>query len=300
MKPRRQLILFLPVLFLGIIARPANGQELNCTVSINYQNISGNDYSFLDELSTNIREYINDRRWTEDQYEDFERITCSFQVIITEALSLTEFRARVVVASRRPIYGTVQRTTVSQFSDQEWQFVYNRGAPLFFRPDVYEPITSLINFYVYILLGFDYDTFDDLGGSPYFEQARRISDTASNTGAIGWSSLSGQAGRGDLISQIMDPRFRDLRVAYADYHLRGLDRFVTDSDAAQRTILDVIIRLEAIADEVQRSYYLDQFFTAKSKEIASAFKGSTMASQAYDTLARLDPAHLSDYSVMLE
>jgi hypothetical protein len=300
MKPRRQLILLIPMFCLSLLARPASGQELNCTVSINYQNISGNDYSFLDELGTNIREYINDRRWTEDQYQDFERITCSFLIVITEATTPTQFKARVVVASRRPIYGTVQKTTVSQFNDQEWQFEYNRGTPLFFRPDVYEPITSLINFYAYILLGFDYDSFDDMGGSPHFEQARRIADIASNTGAIGWTSLSGAAGRRDLITQIGDPRFRDLRVAYADYHLRGLDRFVTDSDAAQRTMLDVIIRLEAVADEVQRAYYLDQFFTAKSKEIASAFKGSTMASQAYDTLARLDPSHLSDYSVMLE
>ncbi len=296
----RSRYLIIPVALLMAYTEPVHGQELNCTVSMNYQNISGNDYSFLDELGVNIREYINDRRWTDDQYEPFERITCSFQIIITEALSLTQFRARVVLASRRPIYGTVQRTTVAQFNDQEWNFEYNRGAPLFFRPDVYEPITSLINFYVYILLGFDYDTFENMGGSPHFEQARRIADLGKNRGAAGWTSISGEAGRGDLISQIMDPRFRDLRIAYADYHLRGLDRFVTDTDAALRTMLDVIIRLETISDAVERSYYLDQFFTAKSKEIAAAFKGSTMASQAYDTLARMDPSHLSDYSAMLK
>ncbi len=296
----RSRFLIITVSLIAVYARPVHGQELNCTVSMNYQNISGNDYSFLDELGVNIREYINDRRWTDDLYEPFERISCSFQIIITEALSLTQFRARVVLASRRPIYGTVQRTTVAQFNDQEWNFEYNRGAPLFFRPDVYEPITSLINFYVYILLGFDYDTFENMGGSPHFEQARRIADLGKNIGAAGWTSISGEAGRGDLISQIMDPRFRDLRIAYADYHLRGLDRFVTDTDAALRTMLDVIIRLETISDAVERSYYLDQFFTAKSKEIAAAFKGSTMASQAYDTLARMDPSHLSDYGSMLQ
>ena len=296
----RSRFLIITVSLIAVYARPVHGQELNCTVSMNYQNISGNDYSFLDELGVNIREYINDRRWTDDLYEPFERISCSFQIIITEALSLTQFRARVVLASRRPIYGTVQRTTVAQFNDQEWNFEYNRGAPLFFRPDVYEPITSLINFYAYILLGFDYDTFENMGGSPHFEQAKRVATLASNTGAVGWTAFSGEAGRGDLISQIMDPRFRDLRIAYADYHLRGLDRFVTDTDAALRTMLDVIIRLETISDAVERSYYLDQFFTAKSKEIAAAFKGSTMASQAYDTLARMDPSHLSDYSAMLQ
>ena len=276
-----------------------SGQELQCNVSVNYQNITGNDYSFLDELGQNIREYINDRRWTNDVYEDFERIECSFQVIITEAISLTRFRARVLVVGRRPIYGTVQKTTVFQVNDQEWVFDYDRGTPLFFRPDVFHSITSLVNFYVYILLGYDYDTFDNMGGSPHFEQARRVADVAKNAGTVGWSSLAGELGRGDLISQIMDPRYRDLRIAYADYHLRGLDRFVTDANAARRTILDVIIRIEAVADEVERSYYIDQFFTAKYREIATAFKGSTVAVQAYDTLARLDPAHLSEYSTML-
>lgn len=291
-------------LFLGILAlvslTKARAQEFNCSVTINYQNITGNDYTFLDELAQNIREYINDRRWTNDQYEIFERIECSFTIVISEAISLTQFRARIIVVSRRPVYGTVQKTTVAQFNDEDWLFQYNRGTPLFFQPDTFDPITSLIDFYAYVLLGYDYDSFDNLGGNPYFELARRVANVAQNTGAVGWRALSGDAGRGDLIQQIMDPRFRDLRVAYADYHLRALDRFVIDADAARRTVLDVIIRLEAVADEVQRAYYLDAFFTAKYREIAVIFKGSTIAAQAYDTLARLDPAHLSEYSTMLQ
>ena len=278
----------------------AQAQEFNCNVSVNYQNLTGNDFSFLKELGERIKEYMNDRRWTDDRFEDYERIDCNMQIVTTEAITLTRFSARMVIASRRPVYGTAQQTTVAQFNDSSWIFDYPRGTPLIFDPDRFHPITSVLNFYAYLMLGYDYDTFSEMGGTEQFENARRVAELAESSGSIGWRALQGEGSRGELIAQIMDPRFRELRKAYNDYHLLSLDQFVADPDKARRTMLDVVGRLEGLTEGVSRAFYLDAFFTAKYKELAAVFQGSSVANQAYDTLTRIDPSHLSEYALIIQ
>jgi len=277
----------------------AQAQEFNCTVAINYASLTGTDYSFLNEMRDKIFEYMNQRQWTEDRFMEHERIDCSINVVFTEAISLTRFRARLVLASRRPIYGTGQQTTVTTFSDDAWVFEYSQGTPLIFEPDRFHPLTSVLNFYAYVMLGYDYDTFDALGGQPHFEKARRIAEIAQSAGTVGWSSVGGDQSRGELIAQIMDPRFRPLRNAYFDYHFGSLDHFIQDQDKARTTLLGVVGTLESLREEVTRAYYLDQFFSAKYLEVVALFKGSQQAPQAFDALSQMDPAHLSDYSGMM-
>ncbi len=289
------------LLFLAVILGPrtVGAQELNCSVLVNYRALTGTDFTFLDELQLRVSEYMNTRQWTEDRFEERERIDCALSIVFTESLTLTTFKARLVLASRRPIYGSAQRSTVLQLSDDAWQFEYSQGTPLIFDPDRYHPLTSVLNFYAYIMLGYDYDTFDDQGGEVHFEKARSTAERGQNVGAAGWGSLSGGQSRGELISQIMDPRFRVLRTAYFDYHYGCLDHFVNDADAARAVLLNVVQNLSALRDQVTRAYYLDQFFSAKFKEIANVFKGSPEATRAFDALSQMDPAHISDYSQMI-
>ena len=261
--------------------------------------MSGSDYTFLDELEQRTVEYINMRRWTDDRFEEEERINCSMQIAFTEAITLTQFRARLVLSSTRPIYGSAQRTQVLTISDEDWQFEYSQGTPLIFQPDKYDPITSVLNYYAYMMLGFDYDTFDELGGQPHFEKARTIALTAQNTGAVGWSSLGGDQSRGELISNVMDPRFSVLRTAYFDYHYSCLDNFIENTDDARQVMLSIVRDLATLREDVTRAYYLDQFYSAKYKEIVGVFQGSQEASQAFDDLSKADPAHLSDYTSMI-
>lgn len=290
------------LLILGMLVTAnsdVRAQEFNCTVAVNYASLSGTDFSFLDDLRQRVFEYINQRQWTEDRYRDFERIDCSVQIVFTEAISLTRFRARLVLASRRPIYGTGQQTTVTQLSDEAWIFDYAQGTPLIYEPDRFHPITSVLNFYANIMLGFDYDTFDRSGGDPHFERARRISEIAQSSGAVGWSSMGGDVSRGQLISEIMDPRFRSLREAYFDYHFETLDHFIRDSDSARMTLVQVVNSLASLREDVSRAYYLDQFFSAKYQEISAMLRGSPQANQAFDALTKMDPAHISEYESML-
>jgi hypothetical protein len=269
-------------------------------VSVNYTQLSGSDFTFLGDLQLHIDEYMNKHRWTEDTFQENEQIECAIQVLFQEALSLTSFTARLIVVSRRPTYNTTHSSVVVQFNDDNFQFNYAQGQPLVFNLEQYDPLASVLDFYAYVMLGYDYDTFSELGGTPYFETARRIAERASSQSAPGWSQIGSDRGRMNLVTQILDPRFRPLRKAYFDYHFHGLDRFVSESDAARSSVLEVLQSLEVLFDDVARQYALDLFFSAKYTELASIFLQSQRSAEAYDILTQLDPAHTSDYQKLVQ
>ena len=291
------VLFFLPLLLLT--PSEARAQEFNCSVTVNYGQLSGSDYTFLNELKERVFEYINSRRWTDDRFEDEERIVCSLSIVFTEAITLSRFRARLVLATNRPIYGSAQNTYVMQLADSDWQFEYSQGTPLIFQPDQYNHLTSVLDFYAYLMLGFDYDTFSQKGGQPHFEKAQRIARNADSQGALGWSSMGGNQSRGELIGQIMDPRFDTLRTAYFDFHYGCLDHFVERPEEARQQALVTVQQLQVLREDVTRAYYLDQFFASKYGELAAVFKGSQQASQAFDALSKIDPAHIAAYTDMM-
>ena len=281
----------------GVVCpRVAHAQELDCSVSVDYSQLSGSDYSFLDDLEQGLREYLNEHVWTDDDFRDVERIDCSFEVLFQEAISLTEFRARVVVATLRPIHGSTQSTPVIRLSDTQWRFQYARNTPLVHDLNTFNPLTSLIDYYAYLILGYDYDTFSEKGGTPHFQQAREIADRARSAGGSGWSQLGGSPNRSELITQLLDPRFDRLRTVYYRYHFGGLDRFVQETETARTNVLDVLADLQDLYRDVSRTHALDMFFAAKYQELAALFEQAPSRAQAYAILSDIDPAHLSEYN----
>lgn len=277
----------------------AAAQEFNCSVTLDYSSLSGSDFTFLGDLKDRMEEYINQRTWTDDRFLETERIECSIQVVVEESISLTSFRSRLIIALRRPIYNTSQYSTVVRFNDSDWQFNYAQGQPLVFDLERYDPLTSVLDFYAYVMLGYDYDTFDERGGTEFFQVARRIGERAQSQSAPGWSQIGDDRGRMNLITQILDPRFQALRTAYFDYHFGGLDHFVTQSETARSTVFSVLEQLDELFDQVNRQFVIDLFFSAKSSELASVFRGSPESMAAYDLLSQLDPAHMSDYQELV-
>ncbi len=293
-------VVLLLLMALSAYPRAAAAQELLCDVSVDFSQVSGSDFDYLEGLERLTREYVNDRRWTEDRFEDHERILCSFDIIIQEATALTEFTARLVVSSVRPIYGTMQNTRVIQISDRDWEFAYAQGEALTFDLDSFDAYTSVIDFYVYLLLGYDYDTFRPMGGTPQFERARRIARLGESANAPGWSSIGASRTRTDLVTQLLDSRLEPLRRAYFTYHYHGLDHFVQEPEEARRAALDVLDALDELAADVSRQYALDLFFNTKSRELAALFTGAANGSQAYAILSRIDPSNLSDYNPLVD
>ncbi len=287
-------------LLAALTAPAAQAQEFLCTATVDYRQLSGAKYTYLDELAREVEEYMNQHTWTTDRYQRHERIECSMQIVFQEAMTLTSFRARLILTSLRPIYGTTQNTRVFQVNDADWQFDYAQGTPLVFEIERFDPLTSVLDFYAYVMLGYDYDTFNELGGTAHLQKARRIMELAQAQGAIGWNEVGSDRGRATLITQLLDPRFVPLRKAYFQYHFFGLDHFVSDTNNARLAVLEVLKTMDALYQEVSRSYTLDLFFGTKYQELAALFEASPLSADAYARLSEIDPSHLTEYNRLVQ
>ncbi|MFO8231338.1 MAG: DUF4835 family protein [Longimonas sp.] len=283
------------------VAPISPAQELSCRVQLDYSQISGTDTSVLDDLEDRIEAYLNTRSWTPHRVADSERIGCSLQVIIEDEPSAGDYEARLVVSARRPIFRTAQSSPVLRLNDPKWEFSYSRGESLVHNLNRYDPLASVLDFYAFLILGMDFDTFGERGGTAYLEQSRAIAERArSDPSSTGWESFGSDRSRADFIDELLDSQHRPLRDIMFRYHYDVLDHFVDDPEGAREEAMAVLSDLETLEDRVGSTYVLDHFFSSKFEELAALFRGSSVRQQARRTLTQLDPSHSSTYNNALE
>ncbi len=203
------------------------------------------------------------------------------------------FRAQLTIGSQRPIYGTTQMSNVTQIADGSWGFAYEPNSSLVYDPDRFNALTSVLDFYANLILGYDYDSFKPLGGTRFFQRAREIVFLAPSGGA-GWTVGSDNS-RGTLIQQLLDPRLEPVRLANFDYHFGGLDHFVSDPQKARQAVLNALRGIQVVLDEVSNQYVIDLFLATKNREVVGIFEGSNESSTAYGILLDIDPSRSSIY-----
>ncbi|WP_179299743.1 DUF4835 family protein [Rubrivirga marina] len=296
----RRLALLI-VLAASAALAPARAQELNCQITLNRDAITGTEFDFLDEFREEVFRYVNNRAWTDDVFRAEERIDCQIQITFTAAPSQTSFVAQLVVQASRPIYGTAQRTTTMRVADNTWEFAYARGQSLIYDPNRFNPLTSVLDYYANLILGYDYDTFSPLGGTRFFERASRIAELSRTTPAgapgEGWFGQGVEdRARFTLVNELLDPVFQPVRQAQYDYHFEVLDHFVVRHEQAWADAIEVLTALhELYQQNNRRRYVTDVFFGAKYQELASLLADSPQRNQAYALLSEMDSAHLGTY-----
>lgn len=294
------------LLFLAIPAwihpSPASAQEFQCTATVNARALTGTDYSHLERLKQQIEEYLNDRAWTEDTFLPEERIQCALTLTFTSANTsgIDVFAAKLSVGSTRPIYGAPTPTTIFQYIDENWQFEYDRNQSLFFDPERFNALTSMLDFYAFVMLGYDYDTFSELGGTRHFERARRIAEIANSVGASGWNPVADERNRAALISRMLDPRMQDFRKAMYKYNLQGLDLYLTNLTVARQNIFDALTAIKGVNEQMALSLPVNLFFAAKQQELTAIFEGSNFSSRAYGLLLEVDPQNAGTYDRLVQ
>ena len=273
-------------------------QEFNCSVSVNDRQISSSTFDYISELPDVLRNYINGNRWTNDRFEEHERIACNIQIVLTGADNNYNFTSEVVFSMRRPIYNTNQQSLTLVLSDNNWRFNYPRSKSLIFDDLIFDELTSFIDFYAYIMLGFDYDSFSELGGTPYFNRAQSVFELGQNSGVQGWGrSIGAQRNRFGLITDLMNPAYEDLRKAFYRYHRLGLDQFTLNSEISRNQALTALRTIQENKRVTTNNYLFDLFFSTKYTEIVAMFMEADIRTRvdAYNVLRDVDPAHSTEY-----
>ncbi len=275
-------------------------QELNCTVQINYQQVTSVNADVFEKMQTAMWEFVNNQRWTKDQFKPEEKIDCQFFFNIDEALSNTQFKATVSVQATRPVYGTSYETTILNFIDKNVIFEYQEDQPMFFVENAYTSnLTSVLAFYSYLVIGFDYETFSKRGGEKYFDKANEISSYAQQAPPpykTGWSTESKNS-RYELIQDLTNTQFSPFRSYLYTYHRMGLDSFDQNQVKMRADVLKSLNEFRTIFQIKQQSMLLRIFFMSKMQELINIFSKATSTEKQkfLKFVEEMDSGNLSRY-----
>lgn len=276
-------------------------QELNVNLRVSTPQIQATDPQIFKELESELNDFLNNRAFTDLTYENQERINCSFQLTIKEALDDVTFSAELSVQSSRPVFNSDYETTIINHLDRDILFTYTQGQSIqITRTSYLDNLSALLTFYGYLIIGMDYETFVPLGGEEYFNILENTVNAVppSEAGKFkGWRAMDGNRNRYWIAENLMNPRVVEFREALYQYHRKGLDQCHSDPEACR---LEIFAALQAI-DEVHRAYpnsiIVQIFMSAKGQEIVDIFSKATREerNQVYQILSRLDPANLNTY-----
>ncbi len=281
-------------------------QELNCRVVVQADRIQTTERMVFQEMETAFSEFINNRKWTEDEFGRDERINCN--IIITldpneSTPSAGRWGASVQIISSRPVYNTDYETVIFNFADRDFQFEYLQSQPLLFNENSFtNNITSLLAYYALTIIGMDYDTFSELGGTKYFQIANQIVANAQNSNYKGWSQFNSVRNRYWLSENLLSSNFEPLRKAMYIYHLSGLDVFTEEPETARTNILNGLKEVRTANQSRPRSILTITFLDAKAEELTQIFKEGTPTEkkQSYEILSKVDPSRSDIFKKILE
>ncbi|MDO9579440.1 MAG: DUF4835 family protein, partial [Bacteroidales bacterium] len=194
-----RLLRFLKYYFLTILvflSGTVNSQELNCNVQISAQRIQGSNRQVFETMQRDIYEFMNSTVWTNHVYSYTERIDCNILINLNDQLSADEFRGTIQIQLSRPVFNTTYKSTMLNFIDNSFQFRYVEFQPLEFDPGAHRSnLVSVLAYYTYIILGFDYDSYSSLGGTEFFQMAEKIVTNAQNAPEPGWKPYDASRNR---------------------------------------------------------------------------------------------------------
>ena len=279
----------------------AHSQDLNARVQVLSPQIQSTNKRVLDVLESNIRDFLNNRKWAQDVLQFQERIDCNFIITITEWDGSSNFKAEAQIQSSRPVYNTSYNSTILNITDKNFDFSYAEGQPLDFSDENYiGNLTSLLGYYAYVIIGFDFDTFSKLGGSSYFSKAQVVLNNAQNAPYTGWKAFDGLRNRFWLLENVSNKAYNPIREALYEYHRHGMDIMADNQVKGMKVILNILPELQKIDKQKQGSMLNQIFFTAKADEMVNIFKSSSPQekTKAYNILSEIDPANSLKYETL--
>ena len=277
---------------------PLCAQEFNVQVSVIAPRISNAEPRVLRSLETAIKEFYQNRRFTNYNYAPAERIEVNLLLTVNEMPTQDRYECNLQVIYARPIFGADYNSPMLDLVDDRVGFNFLENTVIEFSPDRYiNNLSSILGFYAYFVLGMDGDSFSPLGGTEFYNLAQQVATNAQSSGEGGWQPGENDRNRYWLIDNQMQAVFRPFRELLYAYHRSGMDTMAEDAAAARKTIAAAIEKLKTVHQAKPASYNLQVFFNAKYNELVEMYKlaDPQEKSKIFNTLQILDPGHISQY-----
>jgi|APIni6443716594_1056825.scaffolds.fasta_scaffold01543_5 hypothetical protein len=295
----RKLIIFL------IICSPAfaRAQEFMCQVSVVSPQVEGTEKKVFQTLQTELYEFVNNRKWTNYIYKTEERLECSIMITITNRISSDKFEGKVNVVLQRPVYKTSYNTNLLNMVDKDFDFKYVEFEPLEYNDDAYTSnLTSMVAYYLYIMLGLDADSFSKSGGTLYYEKARNVVNAAQNSPERGWKAFESLKNRYWLVENLLNNSYSEFRNGLYSYHRTGLDLMSDNMDLGRSGVNDCLENLQKVNREKTGLYVTQLFLDAKRDELINIYSQAAPMDKTkiINIMKEVDPANSGRYQQIMQ
>ncbi len=290
----RSIIFLLSIILVNSIV----AQELSCVVNVNARQIEGSEKIMFQDMQKDIYQLINGRKWTNDEFESHEKIECSILINLTERISNNQFKGNIQVQASRPVYNSTYKSPILNVRDEDFVVTYSQFEPLQYNESSSNTeLVSILSYYIYTILGYNYDSFALEGGTPHFQQAQRIVNFAQSSPELGWKAFEDQNNRYWLVENALSARFKPLRKSYYQIHRLGFDILQQNVDKGRRTITQALRELRPIHNVAPSSYNLQVFFNAKKQEILDLYSEGQPQERIdlSELLITIDPGNSNSY-----
>lgn len=287
------------IIVVALVATNSNltSQEIQADVTVNVEMLDADKRINVSTMEEDIERYINSTRYTDVEWEG-SRIPVDITIALSGGYN-NRYNARVFMASKRYIYGQEEGTSIAmKIADNQWSFEYAQGAYFDYNTNRYNEVSSLLDFYMLLIIGFDMDTYATLGGNPAYATARRIAGLAATNDIPGFDQYlkPGEFTKYALISEVTDLRYEPLRILFFEYYVDGLDMMSEDRDKAlanlRKTISDIVyFKQEKM---VGPSVLLQSFVDTKALEFGVTFEDYEDQTVFID-LKFIDPSNTTIY-----
>jgi len=297
------------ILFFLLIVNAASAQELNATVTINSSRVGTNvnKNTFL-TLQTALNNFVNNKKWTAENFLPNEKIDCYFLLNLLPTADADVYSASLIIQSARPIFNTTYISPIINYQDVDITFKYVQYQQLDFNESrvsgtdpLVSNLTALFAYYAYMIIGFNYDSYAQRAGVPYFQKAENIVNNAPESrGIIGWKAFDGAhstRNRYWLVNNIQDSRYAIMHDVYYGYYRKALDKLYDDETTARAEMLNVLNLLSNFNNDNVNTMINQFFFQGKTNELINLFSKSPPQdkARASEILQKIDLTNSARY-----
>ncbi|MGB5203760.1 DUF4835 family protein [Eudoraea sp.] len=263
---------FLILLFSLLCANYISAQELNCTITVNADQVNQTNRQIFGTLERALNDFVNKSQWTNRVYNENEKVNARMFITVTDYTS-DRFSANIQIQSSRPVFNTSYESPIFNYKDNQFNFRYIEFEPLVYNPNVFDSnLVGVISYYVYIILGLDADTFALEGGTEFYKEAQQIVTQAQGSSFSGWrQTASDNRTRFELVDNLLSNTFREYRIAMYNYHRKGLDILGDNNSTGKQVIAGSMRLFETLTQRRPNAFLIQTFFDAKSEEIQDIF-----------------------------
>lgn len=292
--------IFAALVIATLVTEPIFAQELKCRVTVNSDQLQGTNKQVFETLRASVEEYINQNRWTNLTYSEQEKIDCSM-LIVVNSIADNIYSCSMTLQSRRPVYGTSYNTPVLNLQDNQFVFAYQEYDRLDWQQHTFTTnLTAMLAYYCYLVIGSDQDTYERMGGTPFYTVAEEIVSLCQGSSMDdgeqkGWKAFSSSRNRYNIISNLKDEAFRPYREYVYEYHRLGLDKMGDNAANGRAKIAENIEVLKTCRNARPASFIVNTFLDAKADELVDIFSHGTKdeKQKVYELMTSIDATRMN-------